>query len=199
MSDTLYNGLKEMLGEKSVATIITSGGSPERITGHPEFKGIENEAPITVLWIDEQFRRGMWEIALCMDDVNRMCRLCPIYGELFAITLFHALSSGDPDNLQKRICNLSHKFYPEQPGRKYRERYETLMYLMIRKYLKRYFGVDVEAMQEVVDFYNGFFTKPVVGINSRGRMVTYRYSNGSVSEKLTGFFIPEHAKAPPQW
>ncbi|WP_333012664.1 hypothetical protein [Kluyvera sichuanensis] len=88
-----------------------------------------------------------------------------IDNELLAVASFHALLKGDSDNFLKDLKLLSG----------YLEKTETIPDYMresgvygwytsrLHKYMKHYFGLDMTSLEECVNFYNKFFTVPVLG------------------------------------
>lgn len=187
MGDNLTSGLKETFGEEALANGFIIKPFPERITRHPEFRGIQSEFPFLMLLIEELARKGHLSLVGALFIIKQFSLLCPIYGELLAITLFHAVLMGDPDNLLQRIYDIMIRL--EHLGSRFRK--EKSLYLLTRKYMKCYFGVEIKSKQAVVDFYNGFFTKPVLDISDSDVLLMLSYSNGKVWGAQTGFYEPD--------
>lgn len=205
MGDNLLTGMIDLHGVEAVTEALSGLERPRRFHGStrrdPGFKGIQHELPLFNLLRNELWRFKQYETASMLFSIERMKEISfhfPIYLELLAILGFCDVLSGERDRLLIRMCRIERAFFGDPANGKLSRRsggvddYNAVMYRFIRKYLYRYFGVELERLDSVVAFYNGFFSLPVVGTDwISGKLVCYLYRDGVRHSETTGFFTPD--------
>ncbi len=141
------------------------GNVPRPIT----FRGIQEEMPFFTLLHCELWRLGYCDMAICLGDIKSLfSHHYPLYLELLAIAGFDAILSGDPDGIMMRIHQLFYCFFEEHPRRYFKSRthnrYLKIMYLLLRRYLKENFEIELTDRKSVVKFYNVFYSKSVIDV-----------------------------------
>lgn len=198
---SLYNGLVEQYGLASIYGAMSKITPAKCFRGNVareiKFSGIKKTLPLFTLLHEELWRLGHRKIAECLGDIRQLYPYYPLYLELLAILGFHAVLSGDPDHLLVRMQRIFHAFFaPPHQGRAHyikdcHKRYCNVMYSFIRKSLLRSFGVKLENKQDVVDFYNRFFSVKVIDIAGQEEICCYIYSCGKLRTEMTFFALPE--------
>ncbi|WP_141398659.1 hypothetical protein [Enterobacter sp. CC120223-11] len=205
MGDNLLTGLTDHYGVEAVTEALSGLERPRLFHGSssrdPNFKGIQHELPLFSLLRDELWRFKQYETASILFSIERVTEISlhfPIYLELLAVLGFCDVLSGERDRLLIRMCRIERAFFGNPANGKLSRRsggiddYKAVMYRFIRKYLYRYFGVELERLDSVVAFYNGFFSLPVVGTSwASGNLVCYLYRDGVSHSETTGFFAPD--------
>ncbi|HGW2951005.1 TPA: hypothetical protein ACNP9N_005194, partial [Enterobacter asburiae] len=68
---------------------------------------------------------------------------------------------------------------------------------LLRKYLRRYFNVEIDSREAVVTFYNGFYSQEIIAPgDADDEVVCYRYSTGVKHSATTFFYVPPQKKEP---
>ncbi len=205
MGDNLLTGLTDLYGVEAVTEALSGLERPKHFHGssrrEPNFQGIQHELPLFSLLRNELWRFKQYETASMLFSIGRVTEISlhfPIYLELLAILGFSDVLSGERDRLLIRMRSIERAFFGDPATGKFGRRsggiddYKAVMYRFIRKYLYRYFGVELERLDSVVAFYNGFFSLPVVGTDwASGNLVCYLYRDGVRHSETTGFFAPD--------
>ncbi len=207
MGDNLLTGLIDLYGVESVTEALSGLERPKRFHGStrrdPKFKGIQHELPLFNLLRNELWRFKQYETASMLFSMERMKEISfhfPIYLELLAILGFYDVLSGERDRLLIRMCRIERAFFGDPANGKLSWRsggindYQAVMYRFIRKYLYRYFNVEIERQDSVVAFYNRFFSLPVLDSAwYSSELVSYVYRDGVKHPEPTGFFTSDEA------
>lgn len=207
MGDNLITGLIDLYGVEAVTEALSGLERPKRFHGStsrdPKFKGIQYELPLFNMLRNELWRFRQYGTASMLFNIEKMKEISfhfPIYLELLAILGFCDVLSGERDRLLIRMCRIERAFFGDPANSKLSRQsggtddYKAVMYRFIRKYLYRYFGVELERLDSVVAFYNRFFSLPVVGTDwLSGKLVCYLYRDGVRYSEATGFFTPDDA------
>lgn len=205
VGDNLLAGLIDLYGVEAVTDTLSGLERPKRFHGStcrdPKFKGFQHELPLFNLLRNELWRFKQYETTSMLFSIERMKEISlhfPVYLELLAILGFCDVLSGERDRLLIRMCRIERAFFGAPASGKLSRRsggiddYKAVMYRFIRKYLYRYFGVELERLDSVVAFYNAFFSLPVVGTGwNCGELVCYLYRDGVRHSETTGFFTPD--------
>ncbi|EPJ4085314.1 hypothetical protein [Klebsiella pneumoniae] len=203
LNGSLYDGLVARFGKKVVDEELSSIGKLKHFHGNyakqPEFGGMHHEFPLLMLLIEELLRLGHHDIVKFLQGIRRDYEsLLPIYVELVAVIMFYAILTGDRDRFLMRFMRIHHWFddtalSTRHPFRAWgRDNYERCMYLLLRRYLRLFFGSAIESPREIVDLYNSFFSLQVVDVGELGEIVSFSYFKGRQSKVNTFFIIPEY-------
>ncbi|MCE0813560.1 hypothetical protein [Buttiauxella sp. S04-F03] len=199
LDGSLYDTLIEHYGPQVVADALGDIDPAKRFYGnilrHISFSGMDKELPLFTLLHEELWRLEHRDIAECLSNIKSMFSYYPLYLELLAITGFYAVLSGDPDRIMLRICRLFSWFFDVRSHRRFTSRahnqYLKVMYRFMRKYLRRYFEVEIENLQDVVAFYNSLYSQAIVGIGqATDEVICYSYSMGRTRTVSTFFYTP---------
>lgn len=166
------------------------------------FRGIHEIRPYFTLFRDELARLKGEATAAFLFRIEQIFNLYPVYLELLALVGFKAVLLGDPDNLLVRMRRIFNKCFgyttkgrPRSPE-DFHERYQTLMYRFIGKYLKRDFKMDITNKCDVIRFYNSFFSRPVVGIGWGDTIACRIYDGEFYSQETTYFSVHAYTRDP---
>ncbi|EKS6739477.1 hypothetical protein NTH60_003491 [Enterobacter ludwigii] len=203
LNGSLYDGLVARFGKKVVDEELSSIGKQKHFHGNyakqPEFGGMHHEFPLLMLLIEELLRLGHHDIVKFLQDIRLdYDGLLPIYVEVVAIIMFYAILTGDRDRFLMRFMRIQRWFddtdlSTRHPFRAWgRDNYERCMYLLLRRYVRYFFGAAIESPQEIVDLYNSFFSLQVVGVGEMSEIVSFSYFMGRQSKETTFFIIPEY-------
>ncbi len=203
LNGSLYDGLVARFGKKVVDEELSSIGKLKHFHGNyakqPEFGGMHHEFPLLMLLISELLRLGHHDIVKFLQAIRRDYEsLLPVYVELVSIIMFYAILTGDRDRFLMRFMRI-HRWFDDtalstrHPFRAWgRDNYERCMYLLLRRYLRLFFGSAIESPREIVDLYNSFFSLQVVDVGELGEIVSFSYFKGRQSKVNTFFIIPEY-------
>lgn len=202
-SGSLYEGLVERFGSVAVNDSLSKIIPVKRFHGNAvreiEFSGIEQLLPLFSLLYEELWRLGYLEITECLAEIRQLYPYYPLYLELLAVIGFHAVLSGDPDRFMALLCRVFKNYFGfasriSSPHK----RCAGLMYLLLRKYLRRYFSVEIESKEAVVAFYNKFYSQKIVALSPVEELVIcYQYSRGVRRSTSTFFYISPQDKDKP--
>lgn len=203
LNGSLYDGLVARFGKKVVDEELSSIGKLKHFHGNyaknPEFRGMHHEFPILMLLIEELLRLGHHDIVKFLQGIRRDYEaLLPIYVELVAAIMLYAILTGDRDRFLMRFMRIQRWFddtasSTRHPFRAWgRDNYERCMYLLLRRYLRHFYGAAIESPQEIVDLYNSFFSLQVVDVGEMSQIVSFSYFMGRQSKETTFFIIPEY-------
>lgn len=203
LNGSLYDSLVVRFGKKVVDEELSSIGKLKHFHGNyakqPEFGGMHHEFPLLMLLIEELLRLGHHDIVKFLQGIRRDYEsLLPIYVELVAVIMFYAILTGDRDRFLMRFMRIQRWFddtalSTRHPFRAWgRDNYERCMYLLLRRYLRLFFGSAIERPREVVDLYNSFFSLQVVDVGELSEIVSFSYFKGRQSKVKTFFIIPEY-------
>ena len=205
MGDNLLTGLIDLYGVEAVTESLSRLERPKRFHGStsrdPEFKGIQHELPLFNLLRNELWRFKQYGTVSMLFSIERLAEISlhfPIYLELLAILGFCDVLSGERDRLLIRMRCIERAFFGDPHNGKLSRRsggiddFKAVMYRFIRKYLYRYFGVELERLDSVVAFYNGFFSLPIIDTHwSSSQLVCYSYRGGVRYSETTSFVTPD--------
>lgn len=189
----LYTSLVKRYGllivQETLGRIKPAGRFYGTMTREIEFSGIDKEYPLFSLFHEELWRLGHQKLANCLRDSRQMFPFYSLYLELLAIVGFYAVLSGDADDITGLICRLFSRCF-DGTIRDPHKRYTELIYLLLRKYLLRYFSVNIECKDSVVTFYNGFYSQEIIspGI-AEDEVLCYRYFSGVRRYFSTFFYV----------
>lgn len=203
LNGSLYDGLVARFGKKVVDEELSSIGKQKHFHGNyakqPGFGGMHHEFPLLMLLIEELLRLGHHDIVKFLQGIQRdYDSLLPIYVEVVAIIMFYAILTGDRDRFLMRFMRIQRWFddtalSTRHPFRAWgRDNYERCMYLLLRRYLRYFFGAAIESPQEIVDLYNSFFSLQVVDVGEMSEIVSFSYFMGRQNKETTFFIIPEY-------
>ncbi|WP_211361115.1 hypothetical protein [Enterobacter asburiae] len=151
LNGSLYDGLVARFGKIVVDEELSSIGKLKQFHGNcaknPEFRGMHHEFPLLMLLIEELLRLGHHDIVKFLQGIRRDYEgLLPIYVELVAAIMFYAILTGDRDRFLMRFMRIQRWFddttsSTRHPFRAWgRDNYERCMYLLLRQYLRLFFG-----------------------------------------------------------
>lgn len=199
---SLYDSLTARFGSEEVNAALREITPAKRFYGtvprEIEFGGIEQQLPLFTLLHGELWRLGHGKTSECLSEIRQLFPEYPLYLELLAIVGFHAVLSGDPDRIMTLLCRIFNKcFDATSLLRKPHKQYLALMYRLLRKYLRRYFSVEIEDREAVVAFYNGFYSQEIIAPgDADDEVVCYRYSTGVKHSATTFFYVPPQKMEP---
>ena len=199
---SLYDGLAEQYGVLRVNEELRRITPVRRFHGNVPreivFGGIEQQLPLFTLLHGELWRLGHHRISECLGEIRQLFPEYPLYLELLAIVGFHAVLSGDPDRIMALLCRVFNKcFDATSLLREPHKQCIDLMYRLLRKYLRRYFNVEIDSREAVVTFYNGFYSQEIIAPgDADDEVVCYRYSTGVKHSATTFFYVPPQKKEP---
>lgn len=199
---SLYDGLVEQYGVLTVNEELSRITPVRRFHGNVprkiEFGGIEQQLPLFTLLHGELWRLGHCKTSECLSEIRQLFPEYPLYLELLAIVGFHAVLSGDPDRIMALLCRIFNKcFDATSLLREPHKQYLALMYRLLRKYLRRYFSVEIDDREAVVALYNGFYSQEIIAPgDADDEVVCYRYSIGVKHSSTTFFYVPPQKKEP---
>jgi hypothetical protein len=129
-------------------------------------------------------------------EIKQLFPQYPLYLELLAIVGFHAVLSGDPDRIMALLCRIfSQCFNINSSLREPHKQFIDLMYRLLRKYLRRYFSVEIDNREAVVAFYNGFYSQEIIAAgDAEDEVLCYRYFTGIKRSATTFFYVPQQEK-----
>ncbi|MCH0769511.1 hypothetical protein LNM76_17750 [Klebsiella pneumoniae] len=199
-SGSLYEGLVERFGSVVVNNSLAKITPVKRFHGNAvreiDFSGIDQLLPLFTLLHEELWRLGYRKITECLAEIRQLYPYYPLYLELLAVIGFHAVLSGDPDRFMALLCRVFNKYFGftsriSGPHK----RCAGLMYLLLRKYLRRYFSVEIESKEAVVAFYNKFYSQEIVSVSPvKDLVICYQYSRGVRRSTSTFFYISPQDK-----
>jgi len=198
-----YDGLVECFGPVAVNDALANITPVKRFHGNVvreiEFSGIEPLLPLFTLLYEELWRLGHSNIAECLLEIRQLYSYYPLYLELLAIIGFHAVLSGDPDRFMALLCRVFNKYFGHTSRiSSPHKQCAGLMYLLLRKYLRRYFSVEIGSKEAVVAFYNKFYSQEIVALSPvEDLVICYQYSRGVRRSTSTFFYIPLQDKDHP--
>lgn len=208
LKGSLYSTLVTYHGLQAVTDALQEIIPAKRFYGdilrQVSFRGVDKELPLFTLLYEELWRLRHHDIAECLNSIKALFPYYPLYLELLAIIGFSAVLSGDPDKVMHRICRIFSWFFDEHARRNrfpscIHGQYVDVMYLFLRKYLRRYFDVDIANRQGVVAFYNRFYSKTVVDIGQfTDEISCYSYSMGRIRTVSTFFYSPQDTITNPE-
>ncbi|MFT2937623.1 hypothetical protein [Enterobacter sp. 03-F-08-SI-ECC] len=199
-SGSLYDGLVERFGSDAVNDAFSKITPVKRFYGNAvreiEFSGLDKSLPLFTLLYEELWRLGYKEIAECLGELRQLYPYYPLYLELLAILGFHAVLSGDPDRFMTLLCRLFNKYFGQTSRiSSPHKQCAGVMYLLLRKYLLRYFNVEIENRNALVAFYDGFYSQEIIAPgDAEDEVVCYRYFNGIKRSATTFFYVPPWKK-----
>lgn len=202
-SGSLYEGLVERFGSFVVNDALSKITPVKRFHGNAvreiEFSNIEQSLPLFTLLYEEIWRLGHRGIAKNLGEIRQLYPYYPLYLELLAIIGFHSVLSGDPDGFMAILCRVFNKYFSHASRiASPHKRCSGLMYLLLKKYLLRYFSVKIESKEAVVAFYNKFYSQEVVALSPiEDKVICYLYSRGIRRSTSTFFYIPPQDKEKP--
>ncbi|HBL0735494.1 hypothetical protein [Kluyvera ascorbata] len=192
---SLYDGLVEHFGLDATNQVLMTITPAKKFHGTTareiQFNGVDNSYPLLTLLYEELWRLGHYKVAKCLMEIKQMFPFYPLYLELLAVIGFHAVLSGDPDRMMTLLCRVFGQCF-EKPISFHNphNRYIAVMYLLLRKYLQRYFSVAIEDRDSVVDFYNGFYSQKIIAPGeTEDAVICYRYPLDNRSESSTYFHL----------
>ncbi|EJO6495061.1 TPA: hypothetical protein ACTV4G_003655 [Citrobacter freundii] len=200
---SLYDGLVERFGSDAVNDALSKITPVKRFYGNAvreiEFSGLDQSLPLFTLLHEELWRLGYRVIAECLGELRQLYPYYPLYLELLAILGFHAVLSGDPDRFMTLLRRLFNKYFGQTSRiSSPHKQCAGVMYLLLRKYLLRYFNVEIENRDAVVAFYNGFYSQEIIAPgDAEDEVVCYRYSTGVKHSATTFFYLPPQDKDHP--
>ncbi|EBG2974467.1 hypothetical protein EL44_10970 [Salmonella enterica] len=191
-SGSLFDGLVEQYGLPAVTAQLSKITPAKRFYGTVvrdiKFNGIDNELPLSTLLHEELWRLGHKRIAECLENSRKMFSYYPLYLELLAIVCFYTVLTGDADDVIGFICRLFHRCFAKTVSNSH-QRYTELIYLLLSRYLYKYFSVKVVDRDAVVRFYNSLYSKEIIAPGeTENEVLCYRYRSGSRCSKTTVFF-----------
>ncbi|EMI5803793.1 TPA: hypothetical protein MD607_001419 [Citrobacter freundii] len=199
-SGSLYEGLVERFGSVAVNNSLAKITPVKRFHGNAvreiDFSGIDQLLPLFTLLHEELWRLGYRKITECLAEIRQLYPYYPLYLELLAVIGFHAVLSGDPDRFMALLCRVFNKYFgfTSRISRPHK-RCAGLMYLLLRKYLRRYFSVEIESKEAVVAFYNKFYSQEIVSVSPvKDLVICYQYSRGVRRSTSTFFYISPQDK-----
>ncbi|WP_370611553.1 hypothetical protein [Klebsiella aerogenes] len=183
---SLYSSLEAYYGVDEAEDMIERMGPPKIFHGTSDrplvFQGIQRELPLFKLFVQEVFRLGYRDLCFAVNAAERAThKRWSIYLELGAILGFYAFLTGDGDRFLARLLRLQRWFNEPEGVRPHRFRghlrsdYERHMHGLLKNYLMRFFVVDIEDPHAVADFYNNFYSKPVVAVAWGVGLTCYNY------------------------
>ncbi|EPY4210098.1 hypothetical protein ACXDHU_004553 [Klebsiella pneumoniae] len=199
---SLYDGLVERYGVLTVNEELSRVTPVRRFHGNVprkiEFGGIEQQLPLFTLLHGELWRLGHHRISECLGEIRQLFPEYPLYLELLAIVGFHAVLSGDPDRVMALLCRVFNKCFDVASSlREPHKQCIGLMYRLLRKYLRRYFSVEIDSREAVVAFYNGFYSQEIIAPgDADDEVVCFRYSTGIKHSSTTFFYVLPQKKEP---
>ncbi|MGV4094401.1 hypothetical protein ACV8S3_23045 [Citrobacter freundii] len=122
--------------------------------------------PLEKLFQVESLRLGLYKLRDAVTALAWHLNMMSggIDNELLAIACFHALLKGDSEHFLAELQPL-----PEYLGSKKEIPDEMKKYGVygwytnkLHQYMKRYFGLDMNCLEDRIDFYNSFFTVPAL-------------------------------------
>lgn len=197
---SLYDGLVERYGILTVNEELSRITPVRRFHGNVprknEFDGIKQQLPLLTLLHEELWRLGHHKFSECLSELRQLFPEYPLYLELLAIVGFHAVLSGDPDRVMALLCRVFNKcFNITSSLREPHKQCINLMYRLLRKYLRRYFSVEIDDREAVVAFYNGFYSQEIIAPgDADDEVVCYRYCTGIKNSATTFFYVPPQKK-----
>lgn len=197
---SLYESLIARFGSEEVNAALREITPAKRFYGNApreiEFGGIEQQLPLFTLLHGELWRLGHNKISECLGEIRQLFPEYPLYLELLAIVGFHAVLSGDPDRIMALLCRIFNKcFNITSSLREPHKQFIGLMYRLLRKYLLRYFSVEIDNREAMVAFYNGFYSQEIIGPgDAEDEVLCYRYFTGIKRFATTFFYVPPEKK-----
>lgn len=202
-SGSLYDGLVEHFGLNSTEMALMTITPAKKFQGTTareiNFNGIDNSLPIFTLLHEQLWRLGHDKVATNLMDIKKMFPFYPLYLELLAIIGFHAALSGDPDRIMMIICRVFNKYFANHVlSHNPHNRFTAVLYLLLQKYLHRYFSVDIQDRDSVVNFYNGFYSQKVIAPGeTEDQMLCYHYPHDNRPESSTYFHVEKTNNSSP--
>ncbi|HDS9724885.1 TPA: hypothetical protein QH957_001558 [Enterobacter bugandensis] len=199
---SLYDSLIARFGPEDVNATLREIIPAKRFHGNVpreiDFGGIEQQLPLFTLLHGELWRLGHHRISECLGEIRQLFPEYPLYLELLAIVGFQAVLSGDPDRIMALLCRVFNKCFDVTSSlREPHKQCIGLMYRLLRKYLRRYFSVEIHSREAVVAFYNGFYSQEIIAPgDSEDEVLCYRYSIGIRSSTSTFFYVPPQENDP---
>lgn len=193
MEGGMYEAMVERFGLSEVREALGRLRPTKRFRGNAgrnvSLKSLNREQPIMLLLRFELIRIKLRSDSSRITDLQRLANFeYPLYVELLAIVIFHAILAGDPDRLLARIKRILNPFNKRYST----ERVFIIMFALTGKYLWRYFGLNIASRHEMVNFYNSFYSVKVLEecLFSDDTVYCYSYSGGNIRKEKTCFVVP---------
>lgn len=185
---SLYDGLIGRFGLQEVNEVL-GGIKLNRFYGNEprpmSFKGMDKDLPLFTLLVEELYRLELdeWR-ALFMALKCHYERLLPFLLELIAALSFYAILTGDRDRFLARLRRFNDWFLSEHSSALHPfrrggvESFERILVLMLNTYLFKFFAVDTHDPDAIIEFYNRFFSVPVIAMGNPGEVLCYSWFRG---------------------